>query len=162
MSAFGESCNGQEATVKGIQTVSTRRGCSRILAGRQTPAGRAGSWQQYVGDGTLRSPTVMSVGSLDLTLTPSAFSPIGKIDIVGPGRDILSSWSRPVRYKTISGLATAGAHVVGCAALCAQHSPSLRGIDLWNALQRSAKSLPFPATRIGAGLVSGAVERLSH
>jgi hypothetical protein len=71
---------------------------------------------------------------------------------VGPGRDVLSSSSRPVRYKPISGLAT-GAHVAGCAALWAQHSPGLRGTDLWNVLQRSAKSLPFPATRIGAGLV---------
>jgi len=99
------------------------------------------------------SPTVLSVGSVDPTLTPSAFSPAGKIEIAAPGRDIFSAWSRPVRYKTISGLATAGAHVAGCAALWAQHSANLRGMNLWNALQRSAKTLPFPRSRVGAGLV---------
>jgi subtilisin family serine protease len=99
------------------------------------------------------SPTILSVGSVDPTLTPSAFSPVGKIEIAAPGRDVFSAWSRPVRYKTISGLATAGAHVAGCAALWAQHSANLRGMTLWNALQRSAKALPFPPSRVGAGLV---------
>jgi subtilisin len=99
------------------------------------------------------SPTIMSVGSVDPTLTPSAFSPAGKIEIAAPGRDIFSAWSRPVRYKTISGLATAGAHVAGCAALWAQHSANFRGMNLWNALQRSARTLPFPPSRVGAGLV---------
>ena len=99
------------------------------------------------------SPTIMSVGALDPMLTPSAFSPTGKIDIAAPGRDIFSSWTRPIRYKTISGLASAGAHVTGCAALWAQHSNAARGMNLWNALQRSAKTLAFPASRVGAGLV---------
>jgi subtilisin len=100
------------------------------------------------------SPTIMSVGFVDATLTPSEFSPSGKIDIAAPGRDIFSAWSRPIRYRTtISGLATASAHVAGCAALWAQQSADLRGMNLWNALQRSAKALPFPASRVGAGLV---------
>jgi hypothetical protein len=35
---------------------------------------------------------------------------------------------RPIRYKTISGVASAGAHVAGCAALWAETSTSLRGM----------------------------------
>ncbi|MDQ3815938.1 MAG: S8 family serine peptidase [Armatimonadota bacterium] len=99
------------------------------------------------------SPTIMSVASLDPNLSPSLFSPSGKIEIAAPGRDVFSSWMRPVRYKTISGLATAGAHVAGCAALWAQTSPNLRGMNLWRKLQATARSLPFLATRVGAGLV---------
>jgi hypothetical protein len=44
-------------------------------------------------------------------------------------------------------------HVAGCAALWAESSPSLRGINLWRKLQATARRLPFPATRVGAGLV---------
>ncbi len=99
------------------------------------------------------SPTIMSVAALDQHLTPASFSPSGKIDIAAPGRDVFSAWSRPLRYNTISGLATAGAHVAGCAALWAQTSPNLRGQALWNRLRETARPLPFPATRVGAGLV---------
>jgi len=117
-----------------------------MIAGSSSPGAIVGS--------PANSPTIMSVGSVDPTLTPSAFSPVGKIDIAAPGRDIFSSWTRPIRYKTISGLAAASAHVAGCAALFAQQSPGLRGTTLWTALQRAAKPLPFPSSRVGAGLVS--------
>jgi subtilisin len=99
------------------------------------------------------SPTVMSVASVDPNLSPSAFSPSGKIEIAAPGRDVFSSWSRPTRYKIISGLASAAAHVAGCAALWADTSPTLRGPLLWKRLETSARPLPFPRTRVGAGLV---------
>ncbi len=99
------------------------------------------------------SPTIMAVASLDLTLAPSSFSNRGKIDIAAPGRDVFSSWIRPRRYNTISGTSMATPHVAGCAALWAQNSASIRGTVLWRALQRSALPLPFPASRVGAGLV---------
>ena len=99
------------------------------------------------------SPTIMAVASLDQNLSPSIFSNIGKIEIAAPGRDVFSSWPRPVRYKTISGTSMATPHVAGCAALWAQTSPNLRGINLWRKLQATARRLPFPAARVGAGLV---------
>ena len=100
------------------------------------------------------SPTIMSVASLDPNLKPSAFSNFGKIDIAGPGRDVFSSWLRPPRYNVISGTSMAAPHVAGCAALWAESSPSLRGINLWRKLQTTAKKLPpLPPMRVGAGLV---------
>lgn len=99
------------------------------------------------------SPTIMAVASLEKNLSPSSFSSFGKIDIAAPGRDIFSSAPRPVLYRTLSGVASASAHVAGCAALWAQTSPNLRGMALWNRLRASARPLPFPPTRVGAGLV---------
>jgi len=99
------------------------------------------------------SPTIMAVASLDQTLTPSAFSNVGKIDIAAPGRDIFSSLPRPVKYGLQSGTSQAAAHVAGCAALWAEISPALRGMNLWKKLQATAKHLPFPPARVGAGLV---------
>lgn len=99
------------------------------------------------------SPTIMSVASLDTNLSPSSFSNFGKVEIAAPGRDVFSSWPRPTRYKTISGTSMATPHVAGCAALWAETSANLRGLALWRKLQATAKRLPFPASRVGAGLV---------
>jgi subtilisin len=99
------------------------------------------------------SPTIMSVASLDPNLTPSSFSNFGKVEIAGPGRDVFSSWPRPVRYKTISGTSMATPHVAGCAALWAETSAALRGMNLWRRLQATARHLPLPPARVGAGLV---------
>lgn len=99
------------------------------------------------------SPTIMSVASLDMNLSPSSFSNVGKIEIAGPGRDVFSSVPRPTRYGVKSGTSMATPHVAGCAALWAETSASLRGIALWRRLQATARRLPFPATRVGAGLV---------
>ncbi|MEB3324334.1 MAG: S8 family serine peptidase [Cyanobacteriota bacterium] len=99
------------------------------------------------------SPTIMAVASLDQNLAPSAYSCSGKIEIAGPGRDVFSSWPRPRMYNTISGTSMATPHVAACAALWAQTSSSLRGIALWRKLQATARPLPYPASRVGAGLV---------
>jgi subtilisin family serine protease len=95
----------------------------------------------------------MAVASLDPNLRPSAFSSLGKIEISGPGRDVFSSWIRPLRYRTISGTSMATPHVAGCAALWAESSATLRGQALWNRLQATARRLPFPPRQVGAGLV---------
>jgi Subtilase family len=99
------------------------------------------------------SPTIMSVASLDPNLSPSSFSNFGKIEIAGPGRDVFSSVPRPTRYGIKSGTSMATPHVAGCAALWAETSSSLRGMALWNRLLSTAKPLPFPASRVGRGLV---------
>jgi hypothetical protein len=99
------------------------------------------------------SPTIMAVASVDPDLRPSAFSNRGKIEISAPGGDVFSSVPRPTRYGVKSGTSMATPHVAGCAALWAQTSPKLRGMALWRQLQTSARRLPFPATRVGAGLV---------
>ncbi|HVT17742.1 MAG TPA: S8 family serine peptidase [Thermoanaerobaculia bacterium] len=99
------------------------------------------------------SPTIMSVASLDPNLSPSSFSNCGKIEIAAPGRDVFSSVPRPARYGIKSGTSMATPHVAGCAALWAESSASLRGLSLWRKLQATAKRLPFPATKVGAGLV---------
>ena len=99
------------------------------------------------------SPTIMSVAALNPNLTPAPFSNFGKIDIAGPGVSTFSSVPRPTRYGYKSGTSMATPHVAGCAALWAESSASLRGVQLWRRLQASARRLPFPATRVGAGLV---------
>ncbi|MGI4884745.1 MAG: S8 family serine peptidase [Janthinobacterium lividum] len=99
------------------------------------------------------SPTIMAVAALDANLSPSSFSNFGKIDLSAPGRDVFSSWPRPTRYKTISGTSMATPHVAGCAALWAESAANLRGAALWRKLLATARRLPFPATRVGAGLV---------
>jgi subtilisin len=44
-------------------------------------------------------------------------------------------------------------HVAGCAALWAEFSPAVPGQVLWNRLLAAARPLPFPASRVGKGLV---------
>jgi subtilisin len=122
------------------------KGCLIVAAaGNSGPFGRTGA--------PANSPTIMAVASLDPTLRPSLFSSFGKIEIAAPGRDVFSSWPRPTRYRTISGTSMATPHVAGCAALWAQTSTSLRGMGLWRKLQATAVRLPYPASRVGAGLV---------
>lgn len=99
------------------------------------------------------SPTIMSVAALDQNLKPANFSNFGKIEIAAPGVGVFSSWIMPQRYNTISGTTPATSHVAGCAALWAETNANLRGINLWRKLTSTARALPFPASRVGAGLV---------
>jgi len=99
------------------------------------------------------SPTIMSVAALDQNLRKANFSNFGKVEISGPGVGVFSSWPMPQRYNTISGTSMATPHVAGCAALWAETSPNLRGMNLWRKLIATARPLPFPSSRVGAGLV---------
>ena len=139
---------GSQAPVQAAYTAAgsaaLNRGCL-IIAAAGNSASNTGS--------PANSPTIMSVASLDATLSPSAFSNFGKIEISAPGRDVFSSVPRPTRYGIKSGTSMATPHVAGCAALWAETSTALRGITLWRKLQATARRLPFPASRVGAGLV---------
>jgi len=99
------------------------------------------------------SPTIMSVAALNQNLTPANFSSIGKVEIAAPGVGVFSSWLMPQRYNTISGTSMATPHVAGCAALWAETSANLRGMNLWRKLIATAKPLAFPSSRVGRGLV---------
>jgi subtilisin family serine protease len=99
------------------------------------------------------SPTIMSVSALNPNLTLWAGSNRGKVEIAGPGVDVFSSVPRPTRYGIKTGTSMATPHVAGCAALWAETSPSLRGMNLWRRLEASARALPLPPTHVGRGLV---------
>lgn len=135
----------------GVQPSYTRAGQAALNNGCLIIAAAGNSSAQTGAPGN--SPTIMSVASLDPNMRPSSFSNFGKVEIAAPGRDVVSSWPRPTKYKTLNGTSMAAPHVAGCAALWAETSPSLRGMNLWNKLRSSAKPLPLPATRVGAGLV---------
>jgi subtilisin len=133
-----------QAAYTAAGSAALNKGCLMIAA-----AGHSGG----ATGAPANSPTIMSVASLDKTLVPSAFSNVGKIEIAAPGRDIFSSIPRPTLYGIQSGTSAAAAHVAGCAALWAETNPTLRGASLWKKLQVTAKHLPFPPARVGAGLV---------
>lgn len=116
-----------------------------IIAAAGNSAGQTGA--------PANSPTIMAVASLDPALSPSGFSNFGKIEIAAPGRDVFSSVPMPRRYGIMSGTSMATPHVAGCAALWAHSNPNLRGLALWNKLLATARPLPFPAARVGKGLV---------
>jgi subtilisin len=99
------------------------------------------------------SPTIMAVAALDQNLRVANFSSFGKIEIAAPGVGVFSSWLMPQRYNTLTGTSWATTHVAGCAALWAETSPNLRGMNLWRRLTAAARPLPFPPSRVGAGLV---------
>jgi hypothetical protein len=133
-----------QAAYTNAGAAALRNGCL-IVAAAGNAASQTGA--------PANSPTIMAVASLDQNLAPSSFSNFGKIEIAAPGRDVFSSWPMPRRYHTISGTSMATPHVAGCAALWAQTSPSLRGMNLWRRLQAAARRLPYPPARVGAGLV---------
>jgi len=139
---------GSQAPVQAAYTAAGRsalnNGCLIIAAAGNSAASTGAP---------ANSPTIMSVASLDSNLAPSSFSNFGKIEIAAPGRDVYSSLPRPRLHGTMSGTSMATPHVSGCAALWAQSSPTLRGLNLWRRLQSSAYRLPFPATRVGSGMV---------
>lgn len=141
---------GSSAPVQAAYTAAGQaalnRGCLIIAAAGNVPFPAATG-------APANSPTIVAVASLDSTLAPSSFSSGGKIEIAGPGRDVFSSVPMPTRYGLKSGTSMATPHVAGCAALWAESDPALRGAALRTRLLATARPLPFPAARVGRGLV---------
>jgi hypothetical protein len=140
-------------SVTGVQPAYTAAGQAALNAGLLIIAAAGNAGAPVPTGAPANSPTVMAVAALDGNLTPTIFSQSGKIEISGPGVNIFSSFPRPARYGFMTGTSQATPHVSGCAALWAETSPSLRGMALRQKLMQTAKHLPFPATRVGAGLV---------
>lgn len=136
----------------GVQLAYTNAGAAALRNGCLIAAAAGNDHGKPTG-APANSPTIMAVASLDMNLSPSNFSNMGKMEIAAPGRDVFSSWPRPLRYRSISGTSMATPHVAGCAALWAQSNASLRGMTLWRKLQSTARRLPFPPSRVGSGLV---------
>jgi subtilisin family serine protease len=120
------------------------------------------------GAGIVRAPgyfaEALSVGAVDVTLSPAWFSGGGhsplsgepEPDIAGYGVDVLSSLERDVErhslYAEMSGTSMASPYVAGVAALVAAANPGLQGAALRQYLVQHAMPLAEPETRVGAGL----------
>jgi subtilisin len=101
-------------------------------------------------------PSILAIAACDANRRVGDFScgecdPIGQVDLVGPGVNVLSAW-RGGGYKTISGTSMATPHVAGVAALFLEVSPGLSATALAQKLAMSAVALS-PRSDFGAGLV---------
>lgn len=106
-------------------------------------------------------PSMMAVAAVDHDLNTAWFSNAGsaangsggKIDIAGPGVDVISDWPTPTMYKSESGTSMATPYVAGIAALLAQSNPAARGRQLMSHLIQGAKPLSAGSLDVGSGLV---------
>jgi subtilisin len=104
-------------------------------------------------------PSIMAVGAIDpcgrLTFNSNGggSSSAGKVDICGPGANILSAYIAPSDFDRAHGTSVATPFVAAIAALYAE-ACGVRGKHLWNLLQQKAAPLEHePSKDIGAGLV---------
>ena len=101
-------------------------------------------------------PSILAIAGCDRDRVVGDFScaeldPIGGIDLVAPGVNVLSSW-RGGGYNTISGTSMAAPHVAGVAALLIELNPAIMAAALANLLAQMAQPLS-PTSDFGRGLV---------
>ncbi|MBO8195653.1 S8 family serine peptidase [Streptomyces oryzae] len=103
-------------------------------------------------------PSILAVGALDKSLTPSFFSNGaingrgGEVDIAAPGSDIISA-APGGGHQVMSGTSMATPHVAGVVALLAQAHPEASADELRASLLAGAFPLAQPAMDVGAGLL---------
>lgn len=103
-------------------------------------------------------PSIMAVAAVDRDLRPADFSNAGmntnggKVDISGPGVDVLSAYPGQQQYRRLDGTSMATPAIAGIAALYAEAYPGLTGDGLWARLVQQALPLPAPTRDVGAGL----------
>ncbi len=120
------------------------------------------------GPGSMRAPAyfdgTLSVGAVDFDGNVASFSGGGvsaltgevEPNIAGYGVDVLSSYERTIRnrsiYQRMSGTSMATPYVTGIAALYASEHSDYQGEALWQRLVNSALPLKAASDRVGAGL----------
>lgn len=156
------------AVSQAYETVGRRaldRGCLIVAAAGNHRTGSAPQQQtvppmappRFEGQ-PANSPSILAVGALNNGLQLAPFScrsnpvPGGRVDLVGPGVAVYSSWRMPQRYNTISGTSMATPHAAGIAALWCQ-ATGARGPALWNVLTRYCRPVGIPSVDAGVGLV---------
>lgn len=83
---------------------------------------------------TADCPSILAIAALDQAMHVADFSnralnPNGLVDVAAPGVSVYSSWTMPVRNRTISGTSMATPHVAGiCALLCEKYPEATPGM----------------------------------
>ncbi len=96
------------------------------------------------------SPSAMAVGAVDECSRRAIFSNVNKLEISGPGVNVLSSVPGN-RTRRLNGTSMATPHVAGIAALWLEANPNWGPDQLEHALQRSVRGLSQPATQVALG-----------
>ncbi|MFS0837054.1 alpha/beta fold hydrolase [Paenibacillus sp. 1P03SA] len=98
-------------------------------------------------------PIVLSVASIDKQLNFSSFSNFGKVDLVSPGANILTTDLKST-YTHASGTSVSAAFVTAAAALVWSYHKEWSADDVRSALLNSADSINFESS--GFGIVNPA------
>ena len=147
--SLGRDSNGQVDEEYERAICRVRRAGSLVVAA----AGNAG---QLLTGSPANSPSATAVAAVDNCLRRAHFSSYGKIEIAGPGVEVISSLPGGGTGQ-YSGTSMATPHVAGIAALWLEAVPAMNADQLEHRLQRTARRLPQPATYVGAGLVQAPV-----
>jgi subtilisin family serine protease len=138
----------------GVPDLEYERAVSRVRRAGALVIAASGNENLRTGS-PANSADAVSVAAVDSCLRRANFptwgSNFGKVEIAGPGVDVLSSV--PGGTRKLGGTSMATPHVAGIAALWLESQPGLTPDQLESALQRTARRLPQSASAVGAGLV---------